>query len=104
MATDSHKRNLISSLTVSKQTLIIDHERKANILWYSLKSRLGIIDFSDMVYNLIDLLQGHDLEHLQEDFSIQDIHNVIKAQMVMLLDLMDLMVSSLKNVGIVDGH
>jgi len=32
-----------------------------------------------MVYNLTYLLQGHDVEHLEEDVSIEDIHNVIKA-------------------------
>jgi len=32
-----------------------------------------------MVYNLTYLLQGHDVEHLEEDFSIEDIHNVTKA-------------------------
>jgi len=57
----------------------MNHQWKANVLWVSFKSRLGISDFSDMVYNLTYLLQGHDVEHLEEDFSIEDIHNVTKA-------------------------
>lgn len=53
-----------------------------------------------MAYNLADLLQSHDLEHLGEDITAKDIQNVIRAlPYSQLLGLMGSMVSSLKNVG-----
>jgi len=48
MATISHKRNFIVSLTDSDGTPVIDREQKANLIWAAIKQRLGISEFHSM--------------------------------------------------------
>lgn len=79
MATIAHKRNFIVSLTKPDGTALIDHDQKANLLWEAYKQRFGISEFSNISYNLSELMQQHNLEHLDIEFSHEEIENVIKS-------------------------
>lgn len=79
MATISHKRNFIVSLTTTDGSILIEHEQKANLLWTAFKNKLGITENITMAYNLSDLLIAHDLSGLDDDFSQDEIDIVIKS-------------------------
>lgn len=101
MATISHKGNFIVSLLNPKGNTVTDHEQKANLLWTSLRERLGISEYTNMIYDLSSLLTFHDLTTLDDDFREDEIDMVIKKTglPIMLLGLMSLMVLSSRNVG-----
>lgn len=52
MATISHKRNFIVSLTNLDGITVTNHEQKANLLWTAYKHRLGNSEFTSMAYDL----------------------------------------------------
>lgn len=79
MAIIAHKRNFIVSLINSDGTIVTDHEQKASILWTAFKERLRKSEFTNLTYNLSSLLTAHNLEHLDADFSEQEIEDVIKS-------------------------
>lgn len=78
MATISHKRNFNVSLTNATGEVVTEHEQKANLLWSAYKQRLGVSEYSGMVYNLSSILTTHDLGALDDDFSQAEIDMVIK--------------------------
>jgi ADP-heptose:LPS heptosyltransferase len=78
MATISHKRNCIVSLTDSNNNIIVDHDQKAQLLWTTFKTRLGISEFQYMAYDLSNLISAHNLEQLDADFSQEEIDLVIR--------------------------
>lgn len=78
VATISHKRNFIVSLTKADGSIVIDHEQKASLLWTSYKERLGVSNFTNISFNLNDLLTMQNLEHLDAEFSPEEIDRVIK--------------------------
>lgn len=79
MATINHKKNFIVSLTKTDGTTVSDHEQKANLLWSAYEERLGYSEFSNMAYNLDNLLARHNLDHLDLDFNQEEIDYVIKS-------------------------
>lgn len=78
MATISHKGNFIVSLLNPKGNTVTDHEQKANLLWTSFRERLGISEYTNMIYDLSSLLTFHDLTTLDDDFREDEIDMVIK--------------------------
>jgi len=78
MATISHKRNFIVSLSNTDGTIVIDHEQKANLLCTAFKHRLGVSEFTGMSYNLSNILLEHNLKGLDADFSQEEIEGVIR--------------------------
>jgi hypothetical protein len=78
MATISHKRNFIVFVTNSEDSIVTDHDQKANLLWSSFKQRLGVSEFSSMVFNLSSLLTEHNLQVLDADLSQEKNDMVIK--------------------------
>ena len=79
MATISHEKKFIVSLIKPDGTSVTEHEQKANLLWSAYKQRLGCTEFTDMAYDLTSLLTQHDLDHLDLDFSQEEIDLVIKS-------------------------
>lgn len=79
MATITHKRNFIGSLTNTDGSIIIDHEQETNLLWTAYKNRLGVSDFTNISYDLRNLLTMHNLEELDANFSEGEIDWVIKS-------------------------
>lgn len=77
MASISHRRNKIASLSISDDTLVTSHEHKVGILWEAFKNRLGVSEFQGISYDLSSLLQRHQLDHLSDDFSADEIKFVI---------------------------
>lgn len=70
IATISHKRRFIVSLSDPGGNIVTDHDQKANLLWSSFKQRLGVSDFSSMAFNLNSLLIEHNnLDEIDADFS-----------------------------------
>jgi hypothetical protein len=78
IATQSYRKNLITSLKSDNETYITNHDHKANIIWNSYKDRLGQSDSSIMTYDLERLIQRHDLLHLDEPFTLAKIDTIIK--------------------------
>ena len=78
MATISHKRNFIVSLTNADGSIVLDHEQKAKLLWTAYKNRMGVSEFTNISYDLSSLLTAHNLEELDENFSDHEIDLVIK--------------------------
>lgn len=79
MATAAHKRNFIVSLSDQSGNIVIDHEQKANMLWTAFKERICVSEFTGTSYDLNNLLTSHDLQHLDFDFSEEEINIVIRS-------------------------
>jgi hypothetical protein len=69
MATISHKRNFIVSITTPDGVCVTEHDQKENIFWEAYKQRLGCSEYSSMEYDLDVILETHNLDHLDDDFS-----------------------------------
>lgn len=78
MATINHKRNFIVTLRNDEGIPVIDHEQKASLLWESFKKRLNVSEFSSIQYDLSNLLTVTNLDHLDLDFSPEEIEMVVK--------------------------
>jgi hypothetical protein len=78
IATQSFRKNLISSLTAQDGSIVNNHDHKAAIIWKSFKERLGVSDYTIMHFNLNEMIQSHDLRHLDEPFSDNEIEMIIK--------------------------
>jgi hypothetical protein len=73
MATYSFRKKYITSLTLENGTTIFDHDQKAAALWLSYKDRLGVSEFSDILYDLSELIEAVDLPVLDDPFSQEEI-------------------------------
>jgi hypothetical protein len=78
VATQQYRRNIITSLKASDGTDIFNHDNKASIIWSSFKDRLGISEESPMLMDLSSIVQSHDLSHLDNHFTEEEIATVIK--------------------------
>jgi hypothetical protein len=56
MAIDSMRRNFITSLQLSNGSLVSPHDQMTGALWLSYKERLGVTKFSEMLYELSELI------------------------------------------------
>lgn len=77
MASISHRRNAIGSLVIFYGTIVTNHDQNVGILWESYRNRMGVSKFSGISYDLSSLLQFHQLDHLADDFSEDELNNVI---------------------------
>lgn len=77
MASISHRRNKIASLSILGNILVTNHAHKADILWEAFKSRLGVSDFCSICYDLSSLLRRQHLDHLANEFSAEEVKTVI---------------------------
>jgi hypothetical protein len=66
------------SLCTSDNTLITDHDQKTNYIFESFMERLGISEFHDTVFDMVNLLSQHNLEGLDDNFTNEEIEQVIK--------------------------
>jgi hypothetical protein len=78
IATQQYRRNIITSLKASDGTDIYNHDNKAYIIWSSFKDRLGIIEGAPMLMDLSNIIQTHELSHLDNPFTEEEVTNVIK--------------------------
>jgi hypothetical protein len=69
MATISHKRNFIVSISGPDGVSVTEHDQKANLFWEAYKQRLGYSEYTSMEYDLNTILTTHSLDHLDADFS-----------------------------------
>jgi len=78
-ATIQLKRKVITSLTNSEGEELFSHEAKANLIWESFKERLGVSEFSEIYFNLDDLLQPVEgLDILELPFTESEITDIVK--------------------------
>ena len=77
MASISHRRNSIASLSLPDDVIVTNHDQKAGILWEAFKNRLGVSKFTGVTYDFHSLLQMHDLNFLADDFTKEDYNKVI---------------------------
>jgi hypothetical protein len=68
MATYSYKKKYITSLTLDDGSTIFDHDQKATALWLSYKDRLGVSEFSNILYDLSEIIQAVELPVLDDPF------------------------------------
>jgi hypothetical protein len=78
MATYSMRRNLISFFSLADGTIVSDHNQMAGLLWSSYKERLGVSDFTEISYELAELIQPSDIPSMDEPFSMEKILAVLK--------------------------
>lgn len=78
MDTHSFRRNSIPSLLADDGTTICDHEIKVGLLWNSFKDKLGISEFSEMLFDLQLLISSVPLPILDKPFSKDEIDATIK--------------------------
>ena len=78
-ATIKHRKNSISALTDDNGTIFFEHEHKSNLLWEAFKCRLGSSDFSDIGFDLSEILTSNEqLQGLDHPFSKLEIDSIIK--------------------------
>jgi hypothetical protein len=78
VATKNYRRNIITSIVNQDGTEITNHEHKAAIIWNSYKDRVGISDDPVMLFPLAQIVQSHDLAHLDDPFTLEEINDVVK--------------------------
>jgi len=80
MASISHRKNSIASLTVPGGDIqVTNHEQKAGLLWANFKNRMGVSEFSNITYDLNNLLDRHDLRQIEGTFDDTDFEAVVKS-------------------------
>jgi hypothetical protein len=78
LASQNLRRNTIPSLTLADGTVLSDHELKAGALWTSFRDRLGLSEFTHIVFDLHTLIQPVQLPVLDGPFTKDEIDAVIK--------------------------
>ena len=79
LATQNHRKNHIVSLCTSDNILISDHDQKAGLIYEAFKNRLGVSEFTSIIFDLASLLEQHNLEELDGNFTSEEIDQVIKS-------------------------
>jgi hypothetical protein len=78
-ATIRHNKNSIMVLKSSEEQDKFTHDEKATILWEAYKERLGTSEFTQVHFDLNDLLEpDDDLTDLVSPFDKEQIDNIIK--------------------------
>jgi hypothetical protein len=78
IVTKNDRRNIITSVTAPDGNEIFNHEHKAAIIWNSYKERIGITENPIMHFSLPQIVQSHDLSHLDEPFTMEEIEAVVR--------------------------
>lgn len=78
MATMSYRKNYISNILGPDGTIYSKHDQKAVIIWQSYKERLGQSTNATMMFDLTEIIQPHNLAHLDAQFTIDEIEQVVK--------------------------
>ena len=78
MATQSFRKNYITSILSEDGIYCQNHNHKAAIIWQSYKDRLGKSINPTMLFNLDELIQHHDLSALDAPFTVDEIEKVAK--------------------------
>lgn len=79
-ATIKFRKNLITCLENDVGVPVFDHQLKVDLIWHSYKERLGISDFSAIIFNLDSIVQPVvDLSDLIEPFTSQEIDAVVRS-------------------------
>lgn len=69
-ATIRHRNNKITSLNDELGNVYYGHEQKAAILWTTFKGRMGISEYSQMIFDLEQLIQPvGNLNNLEQSFT-----------------------------------
>jgi Holliday junction resolvase RusA-like endonuclease len=76
--TEHYRLNTITSLDTTDGRTLSDHHGKASLLWEEYKARLGCSAQTHMHFNLLALVQQHNLQHIKAPFTKEDIDNVVK--------------------------
>lgn len=77
-ATIRHRKNSIAVLQDAWGNNVHSHEHKADLLWQAFKDRMGNTEFSQMLFNLSDLMQpSNELEQLQAPFLKEEIDDIV---------------------------
>jgi hypothetical protein len=75
-----HRINLIAIVKDEEGNELHEHEDKERFLWKSYKQRLGTSDFSNMYYDLQNLLTSADnLDCQHETFSKEEINAIVQS-------------------------
>lgn len=78
-ATDSHRRNKISHLSLDDGSIVTTHAEKEQILYMAYKNRMGTRGSMDMILNLSDMVRRMEgLECLSEIPSTEELDRIIK--------------------------
>lgn len=78
IATQTFRRNYISHLYLEDCTCLTDHDQKTGALWNYYKDRLGISEYTGMLFDLSSLTQEVNMPGIDEPFSKEEIDAVIK--------------------------
>jgi len=74
-----YRRNFISHLLDDHDNMVVNHTKKAQLIWLSFRERLGTTSFTSMGFDLASHLSPSvDLSDLVAPFSIAEIDAVIK--------------------------
>jgi hypothetical protein len=87
VATQSYRRNYITSIKDDDGNYITNHDHKVAIIWNSYKNRLGITNLQKrlgitnnpvMSFDLDHLVTRYELSHLDDPFTMDEISTVLK--------------------------
>lgn len=78
-ATINHRNNLIPQLQKNNGKIVVTHADKEKVLWESFKERLGLSDYSGMVFNLSFFLESNaNLDWFEDPFTREEIDSVVR--------------------------
>lgn len=65
-------------MSLSNNILITDHEQKASFIYESFRNRLGVSEFTDIIFDLTSFIEPQQLDGIDSEFSPDEIDKVIK--------------------------
>jgi hypothetical protein len=77
-ATERFRFNVIAQITYEDGRLVSDHAEKAALFWQEFKNRMGISVNPQMLYDLNQLMEQHDLQELVAPFTTKEVDAIIK--------------------------
>lgn len=78
-ATERYRLNTITSLQDDQGRELVQHDKKAALLWETYKQRMGTSEDPNMLFNLNDMISDTvDLSHLADPFTRYEIDRIVK--------------------------
>jgi hypothetical protein len=77
IATQKHRKNFVSQLQLSDDSMAFEHDHKAVILWSSYKDRMGQQEYTSIIFDPLDFINPVELQGLDNPFTTEEIGAIV---------------------------
>lgn len=79
-ATARYRFNVIAQITANDGRIVTEHSKKAALFWQDYKNRMGVSVNPQMLFDLNQIMEQHDLQELVVPFSTEELDAVAREQ------------------------